>query len=175
MQYHASLFGDTDLYLFGEGTHRHLYDRLGAHPRTLNGGAGVTFAVWAPNAERLSVIGDFNGWDESAHPLMPRRDGSGIWEGFVPGAAVGQRYKYHLTSRHNGYRVDKGDPFARYWEEPPGTAARIWQDDYAWRDGDWMASRAERNALDAPISIYELHLGSWRRAASAPEIGRAHV
>ena len=169
MQHHASLFGETDLHLFGEGTHRHLYDKLGAHPRTLKGSAGVAFAVWAPNAERLSVIGDFNNWDESAHPLLPRPDGSGIWEGFVPGAAVGQCYKYHLISRHNGYRVDKGDPFARYWEEPPGTASRIWRDDYAWGDGDWMASRAARNALDAPISIYELHLGSWRRAASAPE------
>src|SRR5262249_17867164 len=130
----------------------------GAHP----GVDGTSFAVWAPNAESVSVIGDFNGWQPSRHPLRPRAS-SGIWEGFVAGVKRGARYKYHVASRLNGYRVDKADPFAFHDEVPPKTASVVWSLEYDWNDGEWMATRAGRNALGAPLSIYELHLGSWRR------------
>ncbi|UCD36048.1 MAG: 1,4-alpha-glucan branching protein GlgB, partial [Nitrospiraceae bacterium] len=114
------------------------------------------------------VTGDFNGWDRESHQLAPRWDGSGIWEGFVPGIARGGIYKYHITSRYNGYSVDKGDPFAFHWELPPRTASVVWDLDYEWNDALWMSSRKERNALDAPYAVYEVHLGSWRRV---PEEG----
>ncbi len=156
------LLTQDDLHLFNEGTHVRLYEKMGARLRTVDGKAGVNFAVWAPAAERVSVIGDFNGWDRSAHPLHPL-DRSGIWEGFVPGLKRGAVYKYHIASRHGGYRVDKADPFALHAEVPPKTGSVVWDLDYTWADGDWMRERAPRNALQAPISIYELHLGSWRR------------
>jgi 1,4-alpha-glucan branching enzyme len=159
----GAALSDHDLYLFREGTHTRLYDKLGAHLTADGKGAGTAFAVWAPNAEAVSVIGDFNQWDRARHPLSPRSDGSGIWEGFVAGARHGARYKYHIASRLHGYRVDKGDPFAFAWEAPPLTASRIWNLDYEWGDGEWMAARGARNALAAPASIYEVHLGSWRR------------
>jgi 1,4-alpha-glucan branching enzyme len=159
----ASWLTDYDIYLFREGAHFRLYDKLGAHVRTVRGEKGACFAVWAPNAERVSVIGEFNGWDPAAHPLKVREDGSGIWEGFVPGVEPGAAYKYHVVSRYNGYRVDKGDPFAFYWEASPRTASRVWDLAYEWGDGEWMALRPKRNALGRPISIYEVHLGSWRR------------
>jgi 1,4-alpha-glucan branching enzyme len=154
-----------DVYLFREGTHTRLYDKLGAHPCIVDGVAGCAFAVWAPNAERIAVVGDFNGWNGDAHPLAPRDDDSGIWEGFVPRAAHGACYKYRLHSRYLGYRADKGDPFATLWEPPPRTASRIWTLDYEWGDGEWMRGRCRANHLDAPMSIYEMHLGSWRRVA----------
>ena len=154
---------DHDVYLFREGTHTRLYEKLGAHASAGAEGAGTAFAVWAPNAEGVSVIGDFNGWDRARHPLLPRPDGSGIWEGFVAGAGHGARYKYHVASRYHGYRADKGDPFAFACEAPPQTASRIWNLDYEWSDAEWMASRGTRNALAAPMSTYEVHLGSWRR------------
>jgi 1,4-alpha-glucan branching enzyme len=158
---------EHDLYLFNEGSHFRLYEKLGAHPLTTANGAGIHFAVWAPNAEQLSVIGDFNGWNRASHPLRPRAQ-SGIWEGFVPGAAQGALYKYHIVSRDNGYRADKIDPFAFTNEASPKTASIVWDLGYRWEDQSWMARRRSRNALDGPISIYELHLGSWRRV---PEEG----
>jgi 1,4-alpha-glucan branching enzyme len=147
-----------DLYLFAEGTHGQLAAKLGAHVRA----DGASFAVWAPNAERVSVIGDFNGWNAESHPLEPVRS-SGIWSARVEGAHAGQTYKFHIRSRHAGYRVDKADPFAFRAETPPKTGSIVWDLTYDWNDVEWLASRAERSALSAPISIYEVHLGSWRR------------
>ena len=163
-----SLLREQDIYYFKEGTHARLYTVLGAH--LLNADAGtVHFAVWAPNAEQVSVLGDFNGWQPGAAPLSVRQDGSGIWEGVVEGVEPGAKYKYHIRSRYAGYRVDKADPFAFFAETPPDTASRVWSLDFEWADGDWMARRRESNALDAPWSIYEVHLGSWM---AAPGEGR---
>ncbi|MBU1237264.1 MAG: 1,4-alpha-glucan branching protein GlgB [Gammaproteobacteria bacterium] len=159
----TSSLGEQDVYLFKQGTHSRLYDKLGSHPASIDGVDGTQFAVWAPNAERVSVIGDFNGWNESLHPLHVRQDDSGIWEGFIPGVGRGDNYKYRIASRHHGYQADKGDPFAFAWECPPRTASRVWSLEYEWGDGDWMARRRAANALDAPMSTYEVHLGSWRR------------
>ncbi len=163
-----SLITDDDLYLFNEGSHFRLHEKLGAHPMTFNRQEGTLFAVWAPNAEKVSVIGDFNGWDRQSHPLRPRGS-SGIWEGFIAGVGKGAIYKYHIASHHNGYRVDKADPLAFRDEEPPKTASVVWDLDYDWGDGRWMSRRGLRNALEAPISVYEMHLGSWMRA---PDDGR---
>src|SRR5258708_12401369 len=164
----SAALSDHDVYLFREGTHTRLCDKLGAHLRADDGEAGTAFAVWAPNAEAVSVIGDFNGWDRARHPLAARRDGSGIWEGFIGGVGSGARYKYHVASRYHGYRVDKGDPFAFAWEAPPQTASRVWDLGYDWGDADWMATRRANNALSAPMSVYELHAGSWRRRDGSP-------
>ena len=149
---------EYDRYLFNEGSHRAVYTRLGAH---LEDG-GVRFAVWAPAAERVSVIGDFNGWDPDAAVLEPQGE-SGIWTGLVPGVEKGARYKYHIRSGRNGYRVDKADPVGFHHETPPKTASVVWDLEYDWGDGEWMEERGPRNALNAPISIYECHLGSWMR------------
>ena len=149
-----------DAYLFREGTHARLYDLLGCH---VNPQGGASFAVWAPNAESVSVIGDWNYWSGDADPLQLRDDGTGIWQGSVADAQPGQTYKYRIRSRFNGYVVDKADPVAFYAEHAPATASRIWSMDYEWNDDAWMASRGARNALNAPMSTYELHLGSWRR------------
>jgi 1,4-alpha-glucan branching enzyme len=157
-----TVLSKEDLYLFNEGSHFHLYRKLGAHPVIRNGIAGTCFSIWAPNAEQVSVIGSFNDWAEDAHPLYPREE-SGIWEGFFPGVGRGTLYKFHIRSRYNGYEVDKTDPFAIFNEIPPKTASIVWDLDYTWRDEKWMASRNQRNALDAPISIYEMHVGSWKR------------
>jgi 1,4-alpha-glucan branching enzyme len=162
-----SRFSDFDVYLFRQGSHFRLHHRLGAHRVELDGASGVRFALWAPNAERVHVIGDFNGWNRDMHALSPRADQSGIWEGFVPGVDVGALYKYRLTTLA-GDALEKADPFARAAEAPPATASRVWRDEFAWRDEDWMRTRKARNALDAPMSIYELHLGSWRRAGDSP-------
>jgi 1,4-alpha-glucan branching enzyme len=158
------MISDQDLYLFHEGTHARLYDKLGSH---LQPGGGARFAVWAPNAHAVSVIGEWNGWNPGADPLHVRPDASGIWEGAAHGAAHGQAYKYRIWSRHRGYVVDKADPFAFHAEQPPATASRIWSIENAWNDGAWMASRGPRNALDAPMAVYEVHLGSWRRRDGA--------
>ncbi|HEY5658941.1 MAG TPA: 1,4-alpha-glucan branching protein GlgB [Myxococcota bacterium] len=163
-----TLLTDQDLYLFNEGTHLRLYEKLGAHPLTWNGEAGTHFAVWAPNAERVSVVGDFNGWDPKASPLEPRAS-SGIWVGFVRGAAAGAHYKYHVVSHLGGHMTDKADPFAFHAECPPRTASTIWTLDYEWMDKAWMESRRERIALDAPVAVYEVHLGSWRRGGECGE------
>jgi 1,4-alpha-glucan branching enzyme len=165
--YENSLITDDDLYLFNEGSHFRLYDKLGAHPMEHEGKAGTYFAVWAPDAEKLYVMGDFNGWDKKSHPLHPRGK-SGIWEGFIPGVGKGANYKYHIASGFHGYRVDKADPFALYSEVPPRTGSIVWDLDYMWGDGEWMENRQKQNALDAPMTIYEMHLGSWMRV---PEEG----
>jgi 1,4-alpha-glucan branching enzyme len=156
------VIGDTDIHLFNEGSHLRLWEKLGAHPGTFGGRAGTHFAVWAPAAERVSVIGDWNAWNRDAAPLV-RRGESGIWEGFVPGVERGARYKYHVASRYDGYRVDKADPVAFLAETPPETASVVWTLDYAWDDAEWLSHRAARQSLTAPMTIYEVHLGSWRR------------
>lgn len=151
-----------DLYWFNEGSHVRLYEKLGAHPLRHHDTAGIYFAVWAPNAEQVWVMGDFNGWEKTHHPLRLKGD-SGIWEGFMPGVEHGTAYKYHIASRHNGYRVDKTDPYGFYHETPPKTASIVWDMNYTWDDQVWMEKRARHNALDAPVSMYEVHLGSWQR------------
>jgi len=151
-----SLLSDDDLFLWNEGTHYRLYEKMGAHPDE----HGTYFAVWAPNADRVAVIGDWNGWDPGANPLTPR-GASGIWEGTIGDAYHTAAYKYHITN--GGHVVEKADPFGFHHETPPSTASKVWQFDYEWQDQDWMADRGARNALDAPISVYEVHLGSWRR------------
>ncbi len=158
----TSLLTDLDLHLFNEGSHFRLYDKLGAHPVVSDGRAGTQFAVWAPDAERVSVIGEFNHWNAGSHALQPRGH-SGIWEGFVPDVGQGATYKYHIASRHQGYRADKSDPFALYREVAPRTASIVWQPSYDWQDHHWMEQRRTRHTLDAPMAIYEVHLGSWRR------------
>ena len=162
VRHDVSLLTDDDIFLFNEGTHARLYERLGAHPMEAGGEAGTHFAAWAPNAESVSVTGDFNGWNREADPLQPRAS-SGIWEGFVPGVGSGAVYKFHILARGTGYRVDKGDPFAAWWEVPPKTASVVWDTSYDWGDAEWMASRGRPNAHDAPINVYEMHLGSWFR------------
>jgi 1,4-alpha-glucan branching enzyme len=154
---------EHDIYLFKEGRHVRLHDKMGCQLTVRNGVAGASFAIWAPNARSIAVMGEFNGWDPRAHPLAARQDGSGVWEGFIPGVARGQSYKYRVVSNYNGYEIDKADPFAFYAEVPPSTASRAWTLEYQWNDAEWMAGRRRRNALDAPMSIYEVHLGSWRR------------
>jgi 1,4-alpha-glucan branching enzyme len=164
----TGLLTPFDVYLFKQGNHVDLHRKLGAHTVTVDGVAGTAFAVWAPNAQQVSVVGDFNGWDAGRHPLIARDDDSGIWEGFIPGSGQGMLYKYHVTSRYHGYAAAKADPFAFYAEPPPRTASVVWELDYEWGDQDWMAVRRGANGLDAPLSIYEVHLGSWRRV---PEEG----
>jgi 1,4-alpha-glucan branching enzyme len=158
---------EDDIYLFNEGSHFRLYEKLGAHVAPEGGPQGTFFSVWAPNAKAVSVVGTFNDWKKGAHPLHLRGK-SGIWEGFLPGVTKGTLYKYHISSRTSRYQVDKTDPFSNFNEIPPKTASIVWDLDYQWGDGEWMAGRGRRNALDAPMSIYEVHLGSWRRV---PEEG----
>jgi 1,4-alpha-glucan branching enzyme len=160
----ALLLTDYDLHLFNEGTHTHLHHKLGAHPLELNGTPGTRFAVWAPNAEAVSVIGDFNGW-QPATTWLESRDSSGIWEGFVPGLGQGALYKYAVRPRGSGHWLEKSDPFGFAAELRPKTASIVWDlSTYRWQDDAWLAERAHRQALDAPMSIYEVHLGSWKRA-----------
>ncbi len=168
MAENVTLFSDQDIYLFKQGNHFRLYDKLGSHIVTAGNTQGAYFALWAPNAKSVSVVGDFNNWNKKSHYLQRREDDSGIWEGFLPGIAQGASYKYHLVSRYNNYSVDKGDPFAFRWESPPETASRVWDLAYTWGDGTWMKQRHKSNALDAPMATYEVHLGSWRRV---PEEG----
>ncbi len=153
-----SLLGEQDLYLFNEGSHLRLWEHLGAH---LMEGGGAVFAVWAPSAQRVSAIGDFNGWDREADPLTPRGS-SGIWEGVVRRASMGDVYKFHIAGP-NGYRVDKADPLAVRAEVPPKTGSVLWDLGYEWGDAEWMAGRGGRHGTGAAISVYEVHLGSWRR------------
>jgi 1,4-alpha-glucan branching enzyme len=151
-----------DLFLYGEGTLQRVYDKLGAHLCTMNGVEGTYFAVWAPNAREVSVVGDWNGWDARAQPLSAR-ESSGIWEGFLPHVKQGDHYKYHIKSHHTGYEVNKADPVGFHHETPPHTASIVWSLDNAWNDGDWMRTRHQRNGLSSPISIYEVHLASFMR------------
>jgi len=160
--------GEQDLHLFHEGTHLRAYRKLGAHRMVRGGTAGVSFAVWAPNAAAVSVIGDWNGWEKGRDRLEPV-GASGLWHGFVPGVTHGACYKFHVASKLHGYAVDKADPFGAYHELPPRTGSVVWDLDYAWGDAAWMNGRGARNALTAPMSIYEVHLGSWRRSPDAPQ------
>jgi 1,4-alpha-glucan branching enzyme len=157
-----TLLTSQDLHLFNEGTHYRIYEKLGSHLTNVDGDDGATFAVWAPNAREVSIVGSFNGWNPHSHILQPRGS-SGIWETFVPGIGKGSLYKFHIVSNHNGYVIDKADPFGFLHEEPPRTASVLWDLDYEWSDADWMKTRAAKNSLRSPVSIYEVHLGSWRR------------
>jgi len=161
---HTPFLTDLDIHLFKEGNHFNLFEKLGSHPVNIDGTQGTQFAVWAPNADKVSIIGDFNGWDPTAHPMNVRWDGSGIWEGFIRGLQPGTAYKYHIVNTRSRYSIDKADPFAFFAETPPGTASVVWNLDYEWNDGEWMRHRHHNNDLHSPISIYEVHLGSWRRA-----------
>ncbi|MCL5096615.1 MAG: alpha-amylase family glycosyl hydrolase, partial [Candidatus Omnitrophica bacterium] len=157
-----SPFTEDDLRLFRQGRHCGLYEKLGAHPSTRENEAGTWFGLWAPNAERVSVIGEFNQWNPSDHPLeMDNR--SRVWSGFIPRVGQGTMYKYHVVSRFRGFQVDKADPFGYRQETPPGTASLVWNLGYQWKDQAWMGERGRRFGLGAPVSIYEMHLGSWRR------------
>ena len=171
----TSLLTGMDIHLFREGTHSHLYRKLGCHLRERDGVAGAHFAVWAPNAVEVSVICEANDWRPGADRLFARPDESGIWEGFVAGIAHGQAYKYRIVPGNGRPAADKADPFAFYAEVPPAQASRAWQLDYAWGDDEWMGGRARKNALDAPISIYEVHLGSWRRGENDRLLGYREI
>ena len=159
------MLSEHDNYLFREGTHTRLYEGLGCHlgPQ----GDGAHFGVWAPNARAVSVIGEWNGWRAGADPLAGRADHSGIWEGRIAGARRGQAYKYRIESNIGGHVAEKADPFAIACELPPATGSRAWSLEYDWADAEWMRTRGAKNALDAPISVYEVHLGSWRRKDGA--------
>ncbi len=159
-----SLFTDFDIELFKAGKHFKLYEKLGAHLIEVNGVKGVYFAVWAPTAQSVSVVGDFNYWTQGEHNLNVRWDSSGIWEGFIPDISKGTLYKYKIQSNIDGIVTEKADPFALYCEKPPHTASVVWDLDYKWKDENWMQHRKEKNSLDKPFSVYEVHLGSWKRA-----------
>jgi len=159
-------FTEYDIHLFNEGSHVKLYDKMGAHLMERNSKSGVYFALWAPNAKSVHVRGDFNNYDPTIHPLKRKDDNSGIWEGFIEGIKAGPTYKYHIVSNLHGIVHEKSDPYAFYSEVPSNSASRIWDvDTYKWEDSAWMKTRAKNNAHNAPISIYEVHLGSWRRTA----------
>jgi 1,4-alpha-glucan branching enzyme len=158
-----TLISEYDIHLFKGGNFFKMFEKLGAHLMTVQGKEGTHFALWAPNAKQVSVIGDFNGWKPDTHPLAVRWDGSGIWEGFIPGLGKGALYKFHIVSKYRKYKVDKGDPFGFFWEISPRTATVIWDLDYEWGDSEWMTNRKKHNDLHAPLSVYEVHLGSWRR------------
>ncbi len=158
----VSLLNADDLFLFNEGTHNRIYEKLGAHPSTVNGASGTFFGVWAPSARSVSVVGDFNGWNPASHP-MHGRGHSGVWECFIPGVGKGAIYKYHIVTQVPGRTFDKADPFGYRCEKPPRTASQVWELDYQWSDDAWMKGRKPKNSLQAAMSIYEMHLGSWMR------------
>jgi 1,4-alpha-glucan branching enzyme len=157
-----SVLTEEDIRNFQNGTHYCIYEKLGSHKATVKGQEGTCFAVWAPNATKVSVKGNFNSWKDHEYNLYPRWDKSGVWEGFIPGLATGEIYKYHITG-FEGAELDKGDPFANFWEKRPATASITWDLSYAWKDQQWMKERKKNNALDAPWSVYEMHLASWMR------------
>jgi 1,4-alpha-glucan branching enzyme len=162
-----STLSEFDLYLLREGTHTRAYEKLGAHLAERDSRHGVHFAVWAPNARLVSVIGDFNGWNPAPNVMLPTL--AGIWESFIPDVGQGTVYKYHVESNYQNFKVDKADPYGFATEIRPQTASRVWHlESYLWQDSAWMATRGRSNSLDSPISIYEVHLGSWRRV---PEEG----
>jgi 1,4-alpha-glucan branching enzyme len=163
-----SLFSEADVRNFQAGTHYQLYKVFGNKQIEVNGTAGTYFAVWAPSATAVFVTGNFNGWNEMSHPLHVRPDASGIWEGFIPGVAAGELYKYHIHG-FEGVKLNKADPFAHYAEKRPDTASITWQTNYNWSDQNWMGHRKNKNALDAPISVYEMHLASWMRPIPSDE------
>ncbi|MBU2636806.1 MAG: 1,4-alpha-glucan branching protein GlgB [Bacteroidetes bacterium] len=167
-KHEQTLLTELDIYLFKQGNHAKIYEKLGAHHVIVNGVEGTHFAVWAPNAKKVSVVGDFNGWNNDANLMNVRWDDSGIWETFIPGLASGTLYKYRIVSNDNNYQVTKGDPHANYWEISPKTASVVWDLYYEWGDLEWMNNRHKKNSLNGPYSIYEVHFGSWRRV---PEEG----
>lgn len=158
-----SLFTEFDIELFKSGTHYRLYEKLGSHLTEVDGERGTYFAVWAPSAKSVSVVGDFNYWMEGEHQLNVRWDESGIWEGFIPGVEQGAVYKYKILSHHNNVKTEKADPYAKRCEHPPKTASVVWNLNKTWKDKQWMKKRKSKNALDAPFSVYEVHLGSWKK------------
>ncbi|WP_438966848.1 1,4-alpha-glucan branching protein GlgB [Flavobacterium sp.] len=158
-----SLFTDFDINLFKSGKHYRLYEKMGSHITTVDGVKGTYFAVWAPSAQQVSVVGDFNHWTDGEYKLNVRWDSSGIWEGFIPQVGKGNLYKYKIHSNINNVITEKADPYARRCEHPPKTASVIWDDNYKWEDTDWLKNRKKYNALDAPYSVYEMHLGSWKK------------
>jgi len=160
---HITLFTEYDIYLFKQGSNHKIYNKLGSHLIEYEGSRGTYFSVWAPNAESVSVIGNFNGWNGKAHPLEVRWDESGIWEGFIPIVEESYLYKYNIVSKANNYKVQKADPLAFHCETPPKTASIVWDLYYKWNDKEWFKKREKRNSLSSPISIYEVHLGSWKR------------
>ncbi|MFA6144275.1 MAG: 1,4-alpha-glucan branching protein GlgB [Sulfurimonas sp.] len=163
MNYEISRLSELDIYLFKQGNHSKLYDKLGAHSMRYEGKDGVYFAVWAPNAAYVSVRGDFNDYDTQSHPLKLREDDSGIWEGFIVGVEEKITYKYHIISKYHNIIHDKSDPLGFYAEQPPKSASKVWTlEGYEWSDEAWMKVRHLHNAHNAPISVYEMHLGSWR-------------
>ncbi|MCF8107050.1 MAG: 1,4-alpha-glucan branching protein GlgB [Desulfohalobiaceae bacterium] len=168
VHYDVSRFQELDIYLFKQGNHFQLYDKLGSHLMTREGQAGTYFAVWAPNAEYVSVFGTMNHWDPEAHPLQDRGDHSGIWEGFIPGVEQGALYKYHIRSSQAGYRVDKTDPFAKHVHSPMEMESVVWDLEYEWEDREWMQKRGLKDWSAQPMSVYEVHPGSWQRV---PEEG----
>ncbi len=158
-----SLFTDFDIDLFKSGKHFRLYEKLGSHLITVNGQKGTYFAVWAPTAKAVAVIGDFNHWNGENHQLNVRWDSSGIWEGFIPNVQQGEVYKYRITSNNDNIISEKADPFGRFCEHPPKTASVVWEATHEWKDKKWMETRENHNGLDKPYSVYEVHLGSWKR------------
>ena len=157
-----SLLTELDIHLFREGKHYRIYEKLGSHPLTHDNKQGTQFAVWAPNARQVSVVGNFNEWQPTTHELFPRIDGSGIWEGFIPNVGKGALYKYHIHSQ-DGRHLKKGDPYALFWEIPPNTASVVWDFDYEWKDDKWLAARKKTAGKAKPYSVYEVHLGSWKK------------
>ena len=162
VHFDVSLLTPEDFYLFNEGSHYRIYDKMGAHLIESQGIAGAIFALWAPNARRVTVIGSFNNWNPTSHQLQPRGS-SGIWEGFIPGVTKGALYKFHIDSNQHGFRAEKADPVAILDEKPPRTASVVWDLDYTWNDAAYLHNRAAANTTHSPISIYEVHLGSWMR------------
>ena len=158
-----SFFTEFDIDLFKAGKHFRLYEKLGSHLCEHQGEKGCYFAVWAPSAQSVSVVGDFNHWSAGEHVLFVRWDGSGIWEGFIPGLDRGTKYKYKIHSHNNDLWTEKADPFARYCEQPPKTASLVWDAAHKWKDEKWMGEREAHNGLDRPYSVYEVHLGSWKK------------
>lgn len=163
-----TLFTEHDIFLFREGTHSRLYEKMGSHSVVVDGKEGVYFAVWAPNAKEVSVIGNFNQWNSFAHPLYPRWDGSGIWEAFIPSLSWGTVYKYAIRTRQ-GVLLEKSDPYALSWEQNVQAASLVSTNWFEWNDQDWMAKRHQFNNLKAPISVYEMHMGSWMRGMDDPK------
>ncbi|HWH62034.1 MAG TPA: hypothetical protein VNS50_02105, partial [Ginsengibacter sp.] len=157
-----SLFTDEDLENFRNGTHYSLYKKFGSHPLKVLERSGFYFSVWAPNATRVNVVGDFNDWNNESHPLFVRLEKSGIWEGFIPDVKEYASYKFYIEG-YDGAKLYKGDPYANYWEVRPGTASKTVNLDHEWNDGEWMQERKKHNDLNSPWSVYEVHLASWMR------------